>query len=52
LRTRIDEAANAAPDVPEWLWRQAQSDIRHTARPEGFTRDYWQVISSPQRDEA
>jgi hypothetical protein len=47
LRTRIDEAATAAPDVPERLWRQAQADIKHTSRPEGFTRGYWELIASP-----
>jgi hypothetical protein len=41
LRGRLDEAAQLAPDVPPRLWRKAQADIEHTARPEGFKAEYW-----------
>lgn len=38
LRGCLDDAAEAAPDVPAWAWKKSQSHIEHTERPEGFRR--------------
>jgi hypothetical protein len=37
LRKKLDEAANSSPEVPGKIWKRAQANIAHTARPHGFS---------------